>query len=210
MILNIFEPIRTEKNSDAKERVLDAAEMQFQLHGYKAVTMQEIAEALGMRQASLYYHVPQGKEQLFVQVIERRLARHQQGLREAVEAAPSKLREQLAAALAWFASQPPVNFLVMMQSDMPLLSEENNAYLTRLAYQATFGPLRQLFVEAQQRKEIRVSDVDTLAGFMLSIVDGMSYIRSRQPGAPPTGQMIDTILSILLEGLYPRNDPSRG
>ena len=208
MMLNIFEPIKTEKNSDAKERVLDAAEMQFQLHGYKAVTMQEIAEALGMRQASLYYHVPQGKEQLFVQVIERRLARHQQGLREAVEAAPAKLREQLAAALSWFASQPPVNFLVMMQSDMPLLSPENNAYLTGLAYQATFGPLRQLFVDAQQRKEIRTSDADTLAGFMLSIVDGMSYIHTHQPSAPPTAQMIDTILSILLEGLYPRNKPS--
>lgn len=206
MMLNIFEPIKTEKTSDAKERVLDAAEMQFQLHGYKAVTMQEIAEALGMRQASLYYHVPQGKEQLFVQVIQRRLARHQQGLHEAIETAPIDLREQLTAALNWFASQPPVNFLVMMQSDMPLLSDENKAHLTRLAYQATFGPLRQLFLDAQTRNEIRKTDVDTLAGFMLSIVDGMSYIHTHQPSAPPVSQMIDSILSILLEGLYPRRD----
>jgi hypothetical protein len=64
--------------------------------------------------------------------------------------------------------------------------------------------------DAQQRKEIRSSDVDTLAGFMLSIVDGMSYIHSHQPSAPPTAQMIDTILSILLEGLYPRNEPLAG
>ncbi|MEZ4634499.1 MAG: hypothetical protein R2856_05900 [Caldilineaceae bacterium] len=115
-----------------------------------------------MRQASLYYHVPQGKEQLFVQVIERRLARHQHGLCQAIMAEPVALRDQLAAALRWFASQPPVHFLVMMQSDMPLLSDENQAHLTQLAYLATFAPLRQLFVDAQQRGEIRVSDVDTL------------------------------------------------
>ncbi len=204
MTIDFLEPITTEKTSDAKERVLDAAEMQFHLHGYKAVTMQEIADALGMRQASLYYHVPQGKEQLFVQVVERRLARHQQGLCQAILAAPVDLRDQLAAALNWFSSQPPVNFLVMMQSDMPLLSVENQAYLTQLAYRATFGPIRQLFVDAQSRGEIRVTDVDTLAGFMLAIIDGMSYIHGHQPGAPPTAQMIDTILSILLEGLYPR------
>ena len=207
MTFDFLEPITTEKTSDAKERVLDAAEQQFHLHGYKAVTMQEIADALGMRQASLYYHVPQGKEQLFVQVIERRLARHQHGLCQAIMAEPVALRDQLAAALRWFASQPPVHFLVMMQSDMPLLSDENQAHLTQLAYLATFAPLRQLFVDAQQRGEIRVSDVDTLAGLMLSIVDGMSYIYEHRPNSPPTEQMIDTILSILLEGLYPRSAP---
>lgn len=204
-MFDFLEPITTEKTSDAKERVLDAAERQFHLHGFKAVTMQEIADALEMRQASLYYHVPQGKEQLFVQVIERRLARHQNGLCQAIQSAPLILREQLAAALNWFSSQPPVNFLVMMQSDMPLLSAENQSYLGQLAYRATFAPLRQLFVEAQQRGEIRSSDGDTLAGLMLSIVDGMAYIHDHQPGAPPTAQMIDTILSIILEGLYPRD-----
>jgi TetR/AcrR family transcriptional regulator, cholesterol catabolism regulator len=203
-MFDFLEPIVTEKNSGAKERVLDAAESHFHLHGYKAVTMQEIADALAVRQASLYYHVPGGKEQLFVQVIERRLARHQQGLCQAIQAAPRSLREQLTAALSWFSSQPPVNFLVMMQSDMPLLSAENQSYLSQLAYRATFAPLRQLFVKAEQRGEIRSSDVDTLAGLMLSIVDGMSYIRTHQPGAPPATQMIDTILSIILEGLYPR------
>ena len=42
---------------------------------------------------------------------------------------------------------------------------------------------------------------------MLSIVDGMSYIYEHRPNSPPTEQMIDTILSILLEGLYPRSAP---
>jgi AcrR family transcriptional regulator len=193
-----------EKNLNAKERVLDAAEHLFHMHGYKAVTMQEIADKLGMRQPSLYYHVPQGKEQLFVQVVERMLARHRAGLVAALADAGPALHDQLAAALAWFASQPPVNFLVMMQSDMPLLSVENQAYLTQLAYVTTFAPLRQIFVDAQQQGEIRTVDADTLAGLMLAIIDGMAYTHEHQPKAQPMDQMAETIIAILLNGLYPR------
>jgi len=60
-------------SSDASARVLDAAEQLFIQHGYAAVTLRTIADALGMRQASLYYHFPEGKEQLFVAMATRSL-----------------------------------------------------------------------------------------------------------------------------------------
>ena len=56
------------------------------------VTMHDIASALGMKQASLYYHVPGGKEELFVEIMERSLGRHKRGLVASIEAADAMVK----------------------------------------------------------------------------------------------------------------------
>lgn len=82
------------KQADGRDRILDVAEALFQERGYTAVTMRDIAEAVGMRQASLYYHFP-SKEELFVSVRERMFERHRVGLHKALERAGEELRSQL-------------------------------------------------------------------------------------------------------------------
>ena len=61
----------TESGSEAHERLLNVAEHLFLTRGYAAVSMRDIADALHVRQATLYYHVPEGKNQLFLKVAER-------------------------------------------------------------------------------------------------------------------------------------------
>jgi AcrR family transcriptional regulator len=82
--------------------------------GYKAVAMRDIATALEMRQASLYYHFP-SKEQLFISVRERCFDRHRVGLENAFDRAEKDLRSQLQAAADWFLSQPPLKFLGLIK-----------------------------------------------------------------------------------------------
>ena len=53
---------KTVEVSDAKARVLEAAETLFHTRGYKAITLRDIASAVGLNHASLYHHVPGGKE----------------------------------------------------------------------------------------------------------------------------------------------------
>src|SRR4051794_12705996 len=92
--------------SEARQRVLNVAERLFNERGYASVTLKEIADELGMRQASLYYHVPGGKEALFIEVSERGFHRHRQGLEEAITGAASDLREQLRGAARWILAHP--------------------------------------------------------------------------------------------------------
>ncbi|MCA1995449.1 MAG: TetR/AcrR family transcriptional regulator, partial [Coleofasciculus sp. S288] len=69
--------------SNARERVLIAAETLFRQRGYNTVTMRDIAEEVGIRQASLYHHFPT-KEQLFITVTEQVFERHRNGLQQAL------------------------------------------------------------------------------------------------------------------------------
>jgi AcrR family transcriptional regulator len=192
-------------NHDSRERLLDVAQQLFHQRGYRAVTMQEIARSLGIRQASLYYHVPDGKEQLFVAVAQRTFERHRQGLQSTIDKAAPQLEAQLQAIARWFAAQPPMNLLGMMHADMPALSKANHRALEAAAYRCLFEPVAATFQAAVERGEIRDIQADLLAGSFLALMDGISYSSQHQPGTPPRQVMADTIISIVLDGLRPRN-----
>lgn len=191
--------------SDGKQRLLDTAQQLFHERGYRAVTMQDIAQAMGMRQASLYYHVPQGKEQLFVEVAQRIFAQHCQALQSALGQAGADLESRLRAAAHWFNSQPAMNLLGMMHADVPALSNANHQQLNRLAAESLFEPLTQTFAAAIQQGEIRPMQPDLLAGAFLALMDGIAYSSDHQPNTPPRGVMAEAIISTLLDGLRPRN-----
>ena len=91
----------TEAYSEARERLLKEAERQFGERGYTAVTLRDIANALQVKQASLYHHVPGGKEHLFIEVSERTFQRNNAGLTRAIANAGPHLRDQLRAVADW-------------------------------------------------------------------------------------------------------------
>ena len=187
---------------NARERVLIAAEALFRQRGYNVVTMRDIAEEVGIRQASLYYHFP-SKEQLFITVIEQVFERHRNGLQQVLAEAGSDLRSQLDAASHWFISQPPIHFLSLMRTDMPALSEEQTQRLSLVASQCILNPIKQLFVAAQEQSQIRDVTPENLTGFFLSVMDGIHYA-STLPGTSPKDVMASELVSVLLDGLRPR------
>jgi AcrR family transcriptional regulator len=187
---------------NARERVLIAAETLFRQRGYNVVTMRDIAEEVGIRQASLYYHFP-SKEQLFITVIEQVFERHRNGLQQVLAEAGSDLRSQLDAASHWFISQPPIHFLSLMRTDMPALSEEQTQRLSLVASQCILDPIKQLFVAAQEQSQIRDVTPENLTGFFLSVMDGIHYA-STLPGTSPKDVMACELVSVLLDGLRPR------
>ncbi len=187
-------------HGDARQRVLDTAEELFMQRGYNAVTLRDIADALQLKQASLYYHFPGGKEQLFVAVAERTFDRHRQGMEYAIANAPADLRGRLRAVAAWFESQPPLNLMGMLHADMPALGADERKRLGEWAYRAMFTPLRTLFLQAQQAGEIRQVQPDLLAGFFLTLIDSLNHADGR-PGAPPRHAMVDEIVLLMLDGL---------
>ena len=52
-----------------RTRILDAARELFAEHGYAGTSMRDLAEALGMTKAALYYHFP-GKAQILMALVE--------------------------------------------------------------------------------------------------------------------------------------------
>lgn len=154
----------------ARERVLDMAEQLFMERGYKGVTLADVAGAAGMRTASLYYHVPGGKQDLFVEVVERSLGRHRLGLDAAIRHTGGGWTDQLQAAAVWLFSQPALDLIRMNQADMPALDPEHAGQLGRAIYESLQQPIVDLLAAARDRGEIDPPDLDLLAASFLSIV----------------------------------------
>ncbi|GHO90060.1 hypothetical protein KSF_001080 [Reticulibacter mediterranei] len=188
--------------SNARRQVLSAAERLFSERGYAAVTMRDIAEELGIRQASLYYHVPQGKEQLFVEVIQESLQRHRKGIEEVLAHSEPDLASQLRALAFWLLSQPPVDFTRFLRSDLPALEKEHADRLLSLATKALIAPIKEVIVAAYRRGEIRLVDERVIATSFLALIDSIHALDNyaHAPGDVVARDIID----VLLDGLRRR------
>lgn len=187
----------------ARERVLEVAARLFQERGLARVTMRDVADALGMRQASLYHHAPGGKAQLYREVFERMIAHHRAGLERSIADAGPDLRARLRAVATWYGTQRPMNFLRMMTSDMPSLGDDAHA-LAAPAYAALMRPIRDAFDAAAVAGAIRARDPDLLAGSFLAILDAVAFAEERSYGTSDRVAMAHTMVDVLLDGLEAR------
>jgi AcrR family transcriptional regulator len=188
-------------NSDARERVLETAQQLFAAHGYKNITLQTIAAALGMRHASLYHHVPGGKEQLFIEVTERTLHQHQQALQSALALHAGDIRAQLHAVAHWLVNQPPMDLVRMTYSDMPAIDPAAAEHLSELAYAALIIPIEHALRAAAVAGTIQHPNLGLVAGGLLGMIGSLhavpedSLVTSR-------AQMANDLIDVMLNGLY--------
>lgn len=56
---------------EPREEILDIAAALFVDRGFAATSTRDIAEAVGIRQASIYYHFPSGKEEILGELLQR-------------------------------------------------------------------------------------------------------------------------------------------
>jgi TetR/AcrR family transcriptional regulator, cholesterol catabolism regulator len=194
--------MRDQPKSEARERVLHVAERLFSQRGYKAVTLRDIADELRIKPASLYNHAPGGKQDLFIAITERNLARHRAGIEDALAQAGGDLRSQFQAIARWLLSQPPTNLQRMQHSDMPALPREEAERLSWLAYQSLLEPILHAVRAAVQRGEIVEQRSSMLSGTFLVSIEGIRGLEERT--GMTQEQMMEQVIDLLLDGARPR------
>jgi TetR/AcrR family transcriptional regulator, cholesterol catabolism regulator len=188
--------------SEARERVLLAAERLFSKRGYKAVTLRDIADELKIKPASLYNHAPGGKQDLFIAITERGLARHRAGIEEVLAQAGTDLRTQLLGIAHWLLTQPPINLQRMEHSDMPALPKQEADRLSWLAYRSLLEPILHVVTAAVQRGEIAAHRSAMLGGAFLVSIEGIRGLEERT--GMTQEQMMEQVIDLLLDGARPR------
>lgn len=190
-------------SSEARERVLQQAEQLFSERGYAAVTLRDIAAGLGMRQASLYHHAPGGKEALYIEVTERNLRRHHQGLERALMQAGG-MRAELRAAARWLLSQPPMNLSRMVRSDLPALAQAHADHLLAISYETLFAPLEGALHRAEAHGDIRAHNPILLAATFITLVEGLWDAYGGRTDERQREELAGELIDVLLDGLRPR------
>jgi TetR/AcrR family transcriptional regulator, cholesterol catabolism regulator len=190
---------RTRKLDPTRQRIVDAARVHFFGHGFRNVTMDDLAEELGISKKTLYAHFP-GKFDLLEAVLADKFASVEATLKEVTRAStsdfPATLRELLAGTQRELDEiKPP--FVRDMRQKAPEVFKRVERRRAALI-QRYFG---KFFVEGQRAGMVRK---DVPAKLIIEILLAMVQSIMNPPKMEELGMMpkegYTGILKIVLEG----------
>ena len=190
---------RSRKRNPHRQRIVDAARAHFFSHGFRGVTMDDLAEELGISKKTLYAHFP-GKFDLLEAVLAAKLAAVEATLKQVTRAHPrdfpATLRELLAGTHRELDEIKPPFVRDMRQKapDVFKLVERRRAAII----QRYFG---KFFIEGQRGGMVRK---DVRAKLIIEILLAMVQSIMNPPKMEELGMMpkegFSGILKIILEG----------
>lgn len=187
---------KTSPQTSSRNVVLDAAEQLFAVRGYTAVTLKDIAKKLGIKQASLYYHAPGGKEELYFEVMLRHLEHRRVILEKLISESEPTLEDTLFRIGMWLINQPPLNPGRMILTDLPELSDQKAAQLEETIGRCFFNPIQDLFVRYQHQLN---GDPSFIGGTFISSTEAL-YAFKRY-GVKTDEELIADLINLLLMGV---------
>lgn len=187
-------------SSDARTRMLDAAEHLFRVQGLHATGLAEVLAKSGAPRGSLYHYFPGGKEQMAVETLDRASAQIRDAIVEllATGSAPEALRAygQIARRRlerSDFAEGCPVGNTALEASV--------GSPSVRAACDRAFREWEDVISEALVRDGIDAADAGKLATFILATFEGALLVaRARRDVAPlvdATEQLASTVERML-------------
>ena len=207
-----------EPTTSSRDRLLEVAERLFMERGYSVIKLRDVADELGVRVASLYYHFPGGKQDLFTAVLERAMARMRHGLEDAIAHAGDSVLEQLCAAGRYFLTQHKIDVYRMLESDLDEIEADSRAAIESTVYQSLMMPLVRVFAQSIASDSTAAPGPrDTpgvppaygtfpphaplLAGSYLSIVQAIHHLPNEFGSPIPKDHMVEYMATLLVRGL---------
>src|ERR1700704_4403675 len=190
---------RSRKRDPNRQRIVDAARVHFFSHGFRSVTMDDLAEELGISKKTLYAHFP-GKFDLLEAVLADKLAGVETMLKEVTRAQPhdfpASLRELRAGTKRKLDEiKPP--FVRDMRQKAPQVFQVIERRRAAL-FQRYFG---NLLLAGQRAGMVRR---DVPANLIIEILLAMVQSIMNPPKMEELGMMpkegFSGILKIILEG----------
>src|SRR5213083_2564496 len=196
-------PPRNRKNEFGQQRIVEAARAHFFCHGFRSVTMDELAEELGISKKTLYAHFP-GKIELLEAVLADKFAGVEARLNEIARAHPHDFSTALHELLANMQREldeikPP--FVRDMRQKAPhvfkVIERRRAALIERF-----FG---KLFIEGQRAGMVRKDlPAKYLTELLLAAVQAIvNPAKVEELGLTPKSAFTG-VLGVVLEGALTR------
>jgi AcrR family transcriptional regulator len=186
--------------ADLRQQILSTASQLFIQHGYHGLAMRQIAEALGVSKAALYYHF-KDKEELLLAILDTYLD-EMEALLAQVERIHTGARGQVRALVEMILAQPAEQRAVIRLSsqEMAHLSAPARQAFER-AYHTKFLNRIQAILEAgMQAGELRPIDSSVATWALLGIMYPYFY-PAHSSELPSPAAVADRLVAIYLDGL---------
>ena len=189
------------EDQERRQQILIQARDLFRAKGYKGVSMKEIAEAVEVTSAALYYHFPKGKEELFTTMIQSLFIDEGVAQIDQALAATEDVRERFTLLTSALLAIPLDERLSMLLRDARehLKDPEHQQVILSL-----LGAIRQrvtgLFQPAYEAGALRADlPVSVLVGLYMGMIREAKSLPEPHPAA--------ALVSVLFDGIARRGEP---
>jgi AcrR family transcriptional regulator len=182
---------------------LEAAKHLFMRDGFRGISMRQIAEAVGVTKAALYYHF-RDKEELFVAIVEQYLLA-MTGMIDQVVATPADAREQVSELVRRILAQPPEqrSIIRLASQELSNISPPNRERFLALYHDQFVERIAALLQGGIVRGELRPVDPSLATWALLGMM--YPYLHPAPPTQlPPDNAWIEQLLQIFFDGITPR------
>ncbi len=190
-----------------RRHILKAAEELFLARGYKGVSMQAIADEVHVKPAALYYHFPQGKEELFAEMLRQVIVEATEQALQAMASA-TDFRERLTLLTQSLLAFPIDRFSMLFRDAHEHLShQDQQKILLEEAGRIFLQRAAEFFQEAAQAGEVTAQiPAHILAllhqGMCIALLNGRRLAPEQAQGNNAT-QLAEMLVSALLDGIVP-------
>ena len=189
---------REQSRANTRERLLAAARAVFARHGFHGASVEEVASEAGFSTGALYSNFD-GKEDLFLELMEREIDAHARELTEAVRERASMDERAKGGARQWMS-------MIERDSELLLLFMEFWAYgvrdpQVRPKVAARFAQMRevltQLIADGVREFDLELAlPAEQLAIAIDALADGIARQKLADPDAVPD-ELMGRVLSLL-------------
>jgi AcrR family transcriptional regulator len=188
---------------ETRRQIVEAAEALFIERGYKGVSMKDVADAVAITPAALYYHFPDGKDELFAETIRHFL---QQVLERAFQAVgPSASFRERLTRLTRNVLTIPVDRLAPLMRDAHDYLREEKPEFGRDIVRGYTERMASIFQEAIDAGEIRAG---IPAELLVTLHQGMCtalltrrHFQGEESWDGGEEHLAKTLVAVFLDGL---------
>ena len=187
------------KGEDRKEEIFETASQLFGERGFNAVSMRDLAEALGIKAASLYNHIS-SKQELLATIIISVAETFTQGMNEIISSRKStleKLNEVIELHVRITIKHSRA--LTSLNNDWMHLKEPDLTYFLdmRASYEENF---RKILKQGVKKQEIKKLNVEVMLFSMLTSLRTLNQWYSKKQGIDE-GELAEQMKQVLLQGI---------
>ena len=184
-------------------QILTAAKDLFFAKGYKGVSMKEIADAVQVTPAALYYHFPKGKEDLFTKMIQTLFVEEGVARIEQIPGSTQNLRERLTLFTSSLLALPiDERFTMLLRDAREYIKDPENQRIILSLRDRLKQQAMGLFQAAQDAGEIR-SDIP------VALLVGLYMGMLREPKNIQGTHQVLQLVNVLLDGIASPAQPSQ-
>lgn len=185
----------THLDQETWRQILTAAKDLFFAKGYKGVSMKEIADAVQVTPAALYYHFPKGKEDLFTKMIQTLFVEEGMAGIDQILGSTQNLRERLTLFTASLLTLPiDEPFTMLLRDAREHIKDPENQRIILSLRDRIKQHAMDLFQAARDAGEIRTDiPVNMLVGLYMGML--------REPKNIQGSRQVSQLVSVLLDGI---------